>query len=109
MTLLKLAMERLFLLGHRRRRDGKKRAVYFLVQREPAAQLGNAAWLALENNVHIETRAEALVGHAREMFPVHFLGGFDLAAHRGNFGADFVDGILVTFFLRRIVQDKQTF
>src|SRR6266581_578550 len=109
MTLLKLAMARLFLLGHRRRRDGEKGAEDFLIQREPAAQLGNAAGLALENNVHVETRAEALVGHAREMLPVHFLRRLDLAAHRGDLGADFVDRILDPFFLRRVIQDKQTF
>src|SRR3990172_194853 len=113
MTLLKLAMGTQGLGGLLRglglRRDGEKNAEHLLVQDEPVAQLRKDSRFGIEDDVHVETGAVFLVGHAHEVALVHFLHGFDLATTGRDLVRDAVNGFLQAFFLAGGVQHKQTF
>src|ERR1051325_649513 len=88
---------------------GEEDAEDFVVHGEAVLQLVKRGGLALENDIHVETGVVLFVSDAGEVAFIHFLDGFDFAAGIGDFGGDFVDGILEAFFFACSIQYEQAF
>src|SRR5436190_24339991 len=96
-------------LGLRRGRLGKQHAKDLVGHAEAMLKGGERGGIAFENHVHIKAGIELFVGHAGKIALIHFLDGLDFAAGRGDFGGNFVDGVLEAFLLAGRIEYEQTF